>query len=541
MAGGDATPIWPPRERRWECVRAAWLVYVPAKLVQKGHGMDEWAGGRWRSCGKAASMVALAAVCALAGCERPAGEGAEADVDPNWRTVQAYVDLDAAWHAAESEGRGAHPPIELAVAAAREILEQPQHPNYADAAEFLVDHPAGLSKTADEDIALGMKTLAAVVGPDWAVVDAYEETIRALQERMAALLEEPVSDERKAQEEQVRREQPKRYRALAAASAIVDGGDHPRLRDAAEYLVENLLHDGGALAYKGGRTLLDRFPDYDGWPSLLQALDSVRSSSAHAGDIGELLLALADSPDPVIGASARYYLASAIARAANRFSLAPDERERQRARAIEVATGLSEGVEDAKLPGSGIYDDDGTPLDLTLAQAEERILFRIRHATAGGTLPAAVGTRLDGAEETLAAYAGKVVLIDFWATWCAPCVAALPKLRELATELQPQGFDILSISVDAERETVVEFHADEPMPWANWHVGDSSEIAKVWGVRVFPTYILVDAQGTILGRTNRLSEPLIELARQSAHGADDVPEAGDLAEIAGPATNGSAA
>ena len=493
-----------------------------------------------------AAAVAILAL-ALVGCERQGGEGegraAGAVGDANWRVVEAYVHLDAAWHASESKGRGAHPPVELAVAAARKILDQPQHPNYADAAEFLVDHAAGLSKTADEDIALGMKTLGALVGPDWAVVEAYEENLRAWHGRRAALAGEPMSDERKAQEEELREAEPTHYRALAAASAIVDAGDHAQLRDAAEFLVKNalMLHDGGALAYKGGRMLLDRFPDYDGWPSLLQALDSVRGSASHDGDIGELLLALADSADPVIGASARYYLASAVARAANRFSLALDERERQRARAIEVASGLSEGVEDVKLPGSGIYDDDGTPLDLTLAQAEERILFRIRHATAGGTLPAAIGTRLDGAEETLAAYAGKVVLIDFWATWCAPCVAALPKLRELATELQPMGFDILSISVDAERETVVEFHADEPMPWGNWHVGDSSDIARVWGVRVFPTYILVDAEGTILGRTNRLSEPLIELARQSAHGVRGVREAGDLAEAAGPATSGSAA
>ena len=502
--------------------------------------MNEWTGWRWRWCGKAASMAALAAVCVLAGCERPAGAGGEADIDPNWRTVQAYVDLDAAWHAAESKGRGAHPPIELAVAAAREILKQPQHPNYVDAAEFLVDHSAGLSETAGEDIALGLKTLAAVVGADWAVVEAYEDDLRAWRDEQAALAEEPVSDERKARQEQLRRAKPKRYRALAAASAIVDSGDHAQLREAAELLVENslMLNDGGALTYKGGRTLLDRFPDYDGWPSLLQALDSVRGSPTHDEDIGELLQALTGAADPVVGATARYYLASAIARAANRFSLAPGERERKRRRAIEVANGLSTGVEDAKLPGSGIYDDDGTLLDLSLAQAEERVLFRIRHATAGGTLPTAIGTRLDGAEETLSAYAGKVVLIDFWATWCAPCVAALPKLRELAKELQPLGFDILSISVDAERETVVEFHADEPMPWANWHVGDSSDIAKVWGVRVFPTYILVDAQGTILGRTSRLSDPLIELARQSAHA---VHEAGDLAEAAGPATSGSAA
>ena len=144
------------------------------------------------------------------------------------------------------------------------------------------------------------------------------------------------------------------------------------------------------------------------------------------------------------------------------------------------------------------------------------MLFRIRHATAGGTLPAASGERLDGAEETLAAYAGKVVLIDFWATWCAPCVAALPELRDLVEELPRERFAILSISVDAERETVVDFQADQPMPWANWHVGDRSGIAKAWDVRGFPTYILVDEQGTILGRTNKLSAPFVDLARRAS-------------------------
>ena len=465
------------------------------------------------------ALATLFGVVALAGCERlGGGGGADAGDDPNWRTVQAYVDLDAAWHASGSEGRGAHPPIELAVAAAREILEQPSHAKYGAAAEFLVDHAAGLSKTAQDDVALGMKTLASIVGADWSVVEGLETDRRAWRSRVEALAEEPPSDDKKHRQDALRRAEPTHYRALAAAAAIVDGGDHAKLREAAEFLVENAtrLHDGGALVYKGGKALLERFPDYDGWMALLAKLDSVRGSAIHDENIGELLAALAQANDPAVGAAARYYRASTLARAANRFSLAAEERDRKRQRAIDAATGLSRGVEDVELPSSGAYDDDGTLLALTLAQAEERVLFRIRHATAGGTLPAASGERLDGAEETLAAYAGKVVLIDFWATWCAPCVAALPELRDLVAELPRERFAILSISVDAERETVVDFQADQPMPWANWHVGDRSGIAKAWDVRGFPTYILVDEQGTILGRTNKLSAPFVDLARRAS-------------------------
>ena len=64
------------------------------------------------------------------------------------------------------------------------------------------------------------------------------------------------------------------------------------------------------------------------------------------------------------------------------------------------------------------------------------------------------GTRLDGVEESLSAYRGRVVLLDFWATWCAPCVDALPDLRELVAELPADRFALVAVSVDEDRETV---------------------------------------------------------------------------------------
>ena len=147
------------------------------------------------------------------------------------------------------------------------------------------------------------------------------------------------------------------------------------------------------------------------------------------------------------------------------------------------------------------------------------MLFRLDHATAGGTLPEATGNRLDGEQESLSAYAGKVVLVDFWATWCAPCIRALPKLRQLHRELAADRFALLAISVDDELETVTSFMAEEPMPWANWHVGSESAVGRAWNVTAFPTYILVDGQGTILARTTQLDDRLISLAEDAVANA----------------------
>lgn len=143
------------------------------------------------------------------------------------------------------------------------------------------------------------------------------------------------------------------------------------------------------------------------------------------------------------------------------------------------------------------------------------------HGTVGGKLPDLVGSRLDGVEERFSDYRGRVVLLDFWATWCVPCVAALPKKRQLVADLPADRFALLSISVDAELETVTGFMEDEPMPWANWHVGMTSEITRMLGVGSYPTYILIDEHGEILDRTNHLPDEFVGLVEQTVEGASD--------------------
>ncbi|MXZ34712.1 MAG: TlpA family protein disulfide reductase [Acidobacteria bacterium] len=122
--------------------------------------------------------------------------------------------------------------------------------------------------------------------------------------------------------------------------------------------------------------------------------------------------------------------------------------------------------------------------------------------------------RLDGIEEALSDYRGRIVLLNFWATWCGPCIAHLPKLRELVAELPADRFALVAICADEELGTVTGFIQDEPMPWTNWHAGKESDLGRLLGTRTYPTYVLADENGTILTRTGALDSPFISLTEK---------------------------
>ena len=224
----------------------------------------------------------------------------------------------------------------------------------------------------------------------------------------------------------------------------------------------------------------------------------------------------------MLRAAAQYHLAAGLMREAKRSMMSSSEQDHaiRRERALEQAKGLSVGVEDETFDDSMRRPGDEMPR--TFAQAEADLIASIEHATVGGTLPEWTGRQLDGTEEPLSAYRGRVLLIDFWATWCVPCIDALPELREMVADLPADRFALLAVSVDEELGTVTEFMEREAMPWSNWHLGLSSDLERILDVRGFPTYLLADENGTILSNAGGPLAALRCMAERAV--ADETPD-----------------
>jgi thiol-disulfide isomerase/thioredoxin len=112
--------------------------------------------------------------------------------------------------------------------------------------------------------------------------------------------------------------------------------------------------------------------------------------------------------------------------------------------------------------------------------------------------PAFAVTTLDGKEVSLDDLEGKVVLVDFWATWCAPCRAAMPHIREIAKKFQDQPLVILSVSLDKDEDQWKEFVAKNGMTWLNYRDGGfTGPIAKLFGVEAIPHTFSIDADGVL--------------------------------------------
>ena len=103
---------------------------------------------------------------------------------------------------------------------------------------------------------------------------------------------------------------------------------------------------------------------------------------------------------------------------------------------------------------------------------------------------------LDGKTVSMQSLAGKVVLIDFWATWCGPCKQALPHLKEIAQKFEGQPLVVISISLDADEATWKKFVSQNGMTWAQYRDGGFDDpIATSFAVKAIPTTFTIDADG----------------------------------------------
>ncbi len=112
--------------------------------------------------------------------------------------------------------------------------------------------------------------------------------------------------------------------------------------------------------------------------------------------------------------------------------------------------------------------------------------------------PAFAVTTLDGQHVSLDDFQGKVVLIDFWATWCEPCREALPHLRDTAKKFEGQPLVVLSVSLDADEQKWKDFVAKNGMTWLNCRDGGfTGPVSRLYGVNAIPHTFTIDADGVL--------------------------------------------
>jgi len=124
---------------------------------------------------------------------------------------------------------------------------------------------------------------------------------------------------------------------------------------------------------------------------------------------------------------------------------------------------------------------------------------------------------LKGDKVDLAAMKGKVVLLDFWATWCGPCVAELPNVKEAYKKYHDKGFEIVGISLDSDEGRLENFVKENDMPWPQHFDGGGwdNKLAKEYGIRSIPAVFLVKDNEVIATgvRGSLLEEKLEELLK----------------------------
>ncbi|WP_212003243.1 TlpA disulfide reductase family protein [Chitinophaga sp. HK235] len=124
----------------------------------------------------------------------------------------------------------------------------------------------------------------------------------------------------------------------------------------------------------------------------------------------------------------------------------------------------------------------------------------------GEPMPAVKYPSAQGSLEGLEKYKGKYLLVDFWASWCGPCRQAIPKVKELYTAYKDKGFEVVSISIDTDKNAWKKAMADEKMPWEQLLSDNKDKTMEQFQFSGIPTMYLVDREGKIVERFTGYTE-----------------------------------
>ena len=146
--------------------------------------------------------------------------------------------------------------------------------------------------------------------------------------------------------------------------------------------------------------------------------------------------------------------------------------------------------------------------NLANTQADAKSLVGTRVSIEGVTL-------LDG-RISVEGQQGKIVLVDFWATWCAPCRKSLPIVKAIDEQFGPDEFAIVGVSLDKDLEDLREYVAENQITWPNIIDTDAERIANEYSVVSIPTFFVLDGDRRVLIVSNRISDvkPVLESAIQ---------------------------
>lgn len=169
----------------------------------------------------------------------------------------------------------------------------------------------------------------------------------------------------------------------------------------------------------------------------------------------------------------------------------------------------------AKLEGEGRHEE--------AAQYAKRLLERYPDVESADTYRAVVrrdalvgnpppfGDALDAAQR--ARLDGKVVLVDFWATWCAPCVAAMPRIVQFHRDRSSDGFELVQVSLDEDDDAYARFLEEHTLPGIQLRSTGDDGVDERFGVEVLPSYVVVSRDGKVTNTQSSDTEVFTLLKR----------------------------